>query len=482
MNAATVRNYGQMAFFAVVVGFLLLASQQLYRHFASKRDLPPFVFVEVRAVDPSGHPVAGAKVRLGNADQGLTDSFGEWRRFLRLELGSQLMISVSKQSNQGHLFAAKNVTVPATPPRQGEAEIKANIQLAYRTKGKGLAPAATDVAPQLPPNVGMAAPAGGPPVSAQGSVAAMPVTQPAVSQAPSGSLPQAPAATMAKVQSPSREMPRVEWPTTISIRADEALPQTGLAAIIATKVVPALQDMFKAEGLTVVDSGELSLKLGYIPLPDGTGLVRSELSWLKDGRRAESSFLRNFGKTVNETARVQMALLKSHIGADYQVVAEQDQWVVRTPPPTLKFWQPEAGTTLLNAGLAPFRIMPDTPAPDGSLRFKLATGDGVPCGGSEYGKRCLMRQATLRDVPPVAGWTHLVLRATGQVTQSLKIYVSGYEARRLAPTEWEFWGEAKGPANITAIDQNHLVLRTRVNAGNGPYTAIAIPSSTVARK
>jgi len=88
-----------------------------------------FAYFEIKAIDPSGHPVAGALVRHGENRIGITDSFGEWRRFMRVQLGRSMAITISKKTPQGKLQATRNFAVPYKMPASGEIEVTGRIQL-----------------------------------------------------------------------------------------------------------------------------------------------------------------------------------------------------------------------------------------------------------------------------------------------------------------------------------------------------------------
>ena len=60
------------AVIALFVGLGLYNQQPVHK---------PFVLLELRAISESGHPVAGADVRIQDKKLGVTDSFGEWRRY-----------------------------------------------------------------------------------------------------------------------------------------------------------------------------------------------------------------------------------------------------------------------------------------------------------------------------------------------------------------------------------------------------------------
>jgi hypothetical protein len=55
---------------------------------------------EVRVIDDAGHPVAGAEVRMGKQELGVTDSFGIWRRSVRTAFDSDVEFDIVKRSRK----------------------------------------------------------------------------------------------------------------------------------------------------------------------------------------------------------------------------------------------------------------------------------------------------------------------------------------------------------------------------------------------
>jgi|GEM_PF-2025000 len=79
----------------------LLASAGAWAAFTRPGPVNSAMF-DVRAIDAQGHPVAGAEVWMetaqGPAQQvGVTDSFGTWRRNLKLPAGSEARFSFRKK-------------------------------------------------------------------------------------------------------------------------------------------------------------------------------------------------------------------------------------------------------------------------------------------------------------------------------------------------------------------------------------------------
>lgn len=55
---------------------------------------------EIRVIDDSGHPVAGAEVRMGKQELGVTDSFGIWRRNVKIQSDSNVAFDFLKRSRK----------------------------------------------------------------------------------------------------------------------------------------------------------------------------------------------------------------------------------------------------------------------------------------------------------------------------------------------------------------------------------------------
>ena len=89
----------------------------------------PFVFVEVRAIDPQGRPVTGASVHFNHSQMGLTDAFGEWRRLLRLTTGQRVELTIVKNSPTQTLQGTRTLKVPDKAPDRGDIEMRTALRL-----------------------------------------------------------------------------------------------------------------------------------------------------------------------------------------------------------------------------------------------------------------------------------------------------------------------------------------------------------------
>lgn len=104
----------------------------------------PFVYFELRAINDGGHPLPGVEI-LGNQKRlGLTDSFGEWRKYLRVPLGSAVHFELSKDYPSGAIKASKTFSIPRAITQKGTLEMTGTVQL---TSAQSAVAATRPVAP-----------------------------------------------------------------------------------------------------------------------------------------------------------------------------------------------------------------------------------------------------------------------------------------------------------------------------------------------
>lgn len=119
-----------------LAGFLLIGCSIIISllcirqaHFAKSLSETPFVLLEVRAVDQGSHPIAGAIVTQNGSEIGVTDAFGELRKFLQVPFGSDVQIKILKKKNSSLLTAEKNFIVPSSYPERGEIKLSSTLLL-----------------------------------------------------------------------------------------------------------------------------------------------------------------------------------------------------------------------------------------------------------------------------------------------------------------------------------------------------------------
>ncbi|MFK7871897.1 MAG: hypothetical protein AB8C84_01830 [Oligoflexales bacterium] len=99
--------------------------------FYQKNESPenPFVFFELRITDQQGHPVPGAQVFWKERHLGVSDSFGEWRRFMRVTLGNRVRLDIVKSYGDKKIKSRRLFQIPFVAPINGEIQMKAQVRV-----------------------------------------------------------------------------------------------------------------------------------------------------------------------------------------------------------------------------------------------------------------------------------------------------------------------------------------------------------------
>lgn len=113
------------SFCLVLMSFTALFSLWSLNSPQSSSNEMPFAYFEIRAIDEHGKPVPGAVASFRGEKIGVTDTFGEWRRFMRVPLGEKILVKMKKKLPNNNFLAGEiKITVPNKLPEKGDLEIK----------------------------------------------------------------------------------------------------------------------------------------------------------------------------------------------------------------------------------------------------------------------------------------------------------------------------------------------------------------------
>jgi hypothetical protein len=132
-------------YFISVLGLLVAVVGYFYSIYESKELLPlQSIYFEITVIDGEGHPLGGATVSAKGKDLGVTDSFGEWRRFLRVHPGSTLSLHMEKMHQGTLLEVTKNLAIPRETFALKDMEIRTTIQLQPQSPSQNAVSAAKE--------------------------------------------------------------------------------------------------------------------------------------------------------------------------------------------------------------------------------------------------------------------------------------------------------------------------------------------------
>jgi hypothetical protein len=439
----------------VLAGFLMTRYRP-WTYFMSQEIV--YAYFEVRALDPSGRPIAGALVKNGGKKVGTTDSFGEWRRYMKVPLGATVPVTIAKKTQDNLLFATKNFAVPPEKPEKSDIELRGSVQLQIVDRNDLSAKSAIMLSGSEPARA---------PGSAQTSereisnADLMTTTvgdgtkdrsagQPTAERLGSSTPPELASASNSEFQSTHESV----W---FEVNSSQA-------STLSRDVLPALKKRAAQLGLRLDPNAKWRVRLSsLIEKPermdkDGGGLIQiSSFDGEKNGVSRE--FLRAYSKDSLQTAKGILFLLAHHVTKNVWVKRVGERWVAMVPGSTADLWKLSAGIEI--AGEAGVFALDAEPYVDGHFSgFYLTKTDRDPCVKNIFG--CELMTRSFGQVPPVSSWSRHRLKLSSGFKEPLKVFVSGYEAEMVGDKIYEYWGLGQSRANLTVVQAGRVALRSQI--------------------
>lgn len=470
----SILGYGLFAVLLAATGFIVAK----YRPWALW-GAPELVYAyfEVRAVDGAGRPVAGAVVKNAGKKVGTTDSFGEWRRYIRVPLGSTVPITIFKTNANSQLYATKNFAVPPTKADKSDMELRASVQLLPGGAAASTADVNSTVSPAANPMTEVQ----------KAALAKTEANEPLVA------VQKGAEAVVAPVESASKATAEQNITSSLPsfVSSHEAIwfemANVSSGSVLQQAVLPALIVRAKELGLKVDQTAAWRVRLSSLVEPpktigaDGAGLI--QISTTDGASSPGREFLRNYQSDMRATARGILYVLAHQVNKNVAIFQKDGRWVAALPKDSSEFWRLAAGMSL--AGSSRVWLAGAEAYTDGKMQgFYLQNAAELPCAAGK--SSCEFRTRTFAEVPAVPTWSHLRLKlittTRDQSKDSLKVFVSGYEAKPTGDNIFEYWGQNHAKANVTVIQNGRLLQRLQVLNDVRQTANVAVHLASVSRR
>ncbi|HYX36553.1 MAG TPA: hypothetical protein VE954_25880 [Oligoflexus sp.] len=410
----------------------------------------PFVLVELRAIEETGHPVTAAKVSINNKTMGVTDSFGEWRRYLRMHPGEQLSVELYKAGEPSYR-GTRLLKVPKNRTGDHDFEVKASIEMVTpkalsKRKTKAPAPQRAQVVDETDPET--------PDEDYE-------QRRPEIKQ-------------KATVEVEERADPGDSNDSSMGLYFDDGLAAIALhvspfrgvpanllekhqAEVLEDRILPMLANDLEALGIRVDKSAPWKLNLSYIPKRDQVGYIRSQITWQNPfGQPEKTAFVAGYAKTFEETVRAMSSLLRVHMKKSYWAFKEDGKWFIDESADVKPFWRLKPGMSLSDTNGLKFSIAMASQH-DGTKRWKLNVGNSQPCATVRQKNRCMVSTQSLKEAPPLLGWKQRRLRIQGGLPKNAEVFVAGFQAVPVGDGHWEYWGHPGSNHKALVLSQGRIV-------------------------
>lgn len=412
-----------------------------------------YAYFEVRAVDIDGRPIAGATVKNSGKRVGTTDSFGEWRRYMKVPLGGAVPISVSKKSNDKVLMVTKNFAIPPYRPEKSEIELRSSVQLL--------------------PSDGSVQPIEGHGLSQRENSSDFDQTEGLLSGAAQKNQQQVDRLTSHNHDSRanSGETPQNDSHHFRSDHDSVWIEVVGSDRdVLAKEVLPALVQRSKELGLRVDRGATWTVQLkNLVNKPkrvarDGGGLILIS-SRDRTGTRVHSTeFLRNYQADAKMTARSILFGLVNQADKNVLILKKGQRAVAVLPNNSAKIWRLSSDKSL-RLGDRLVRLSSEKYSDEKFSGFYTNNDSALAC--FDQSDACVAVISNFRENPPVADWKRLRLHHPLPSRPESSVFVAGYPAAAVSNGVLEYWGKDKAKANVTVIEHGRILVRGVVLSSSG---------------
>ncbi|MDD9952042.1 MAG: hypothetical protein OXT67_10820 [Zetaproteobacteria bacterium] len=390
------------------------------------------VLVEVKAVQRAGAPFAGAKVFVKNQFVGLTDSYGEWRRYMKLEPGKQVTLSIQRNHLGEPLELSKHVVVPLLTPQKDSAQRR------YLRAVFDLEVLQGAVTPKAHP------------VKRLSSLASSVPNKVEVARQRAMELKRA-------MELNDQQFARVRI---LVPKADKA------SSPRVVQMARLLGKQFKAAGIEVMpDQAVWWVKLQHIApqrhLHPFEGLLQVSSGWGDEDQQL--SYLLNYSRDTTGVVQKIAKTLAANTPKKYLVSWEKDARKWRIHPVRMPFWYLPQSAVLPTPQGGWLQVARDYQPGLPQYGQELSTQGAQLCG--EGVKRCLIERDTMKRVAPQRGLS--VLRLDLPVVRAFKggrAYIGGYPVVHESGSTYRFWAKPGHRSFLSVLVGDEVVHRQAISA------------------
>jgi len=432
----------------VAIAGVFWVGSKFSKHFLKE----PFVYFELKAIDGDGHPVAGADVWIENNRKGITDSFGEWRRYIRMQAGSSLQVRMKKDHQGQSLETLKNIVVPISS-REGKKSLEVSGTITLLDPSR--------------------------PVSYKDGAVAKVKRDKMEDLDRSEISKTVDDAANAEFQESLFGFDRIA----VSFIETPMVRTNGLGInrqnFLRKDVMASVQRYAITNGIAIDSKSPWKLTVKHLSSGKGKSLIQVTTSFPRGSETGNESFLKNYMKTADLTADRIFSTLKMHIPRPYLVLHEGSTWFAMQPKSGAVFWKLASGDRLIGKKGKIFRLRAK-----GNYQDRIAISSPLnPCKNNvDTSRRCVLHSSKVSLVSPRVGWRKLKVKFSNAELSNSDLYFSGYKGTQLTKNVWSYWGPTQGGSNVTMLKRGRVFYRARVANSRGKVALVSLPRPNLARR
>ena len=395
------------------------------------------VLFEIKTIDEGGHPIAGALIKFKNRTLGVTDSFGEWRKFYKFRRGSSIKIKIEKKTAHEKIHATKNLVVPLNPKSTGELSVKSVITLNMDEE-------TVVQTPKTKKNIS--------------------ATQAAIVNKKLANINEIKKNLDRSLIANNEDFRQVWFSVTESTRKGI---NAKLSSALRTYLLPEIKEQSTKLGLHVLKSSPWKINISHVNIKGGNvpGVIRVE------GRLGHQlnhiDFLTNYSGRSKRTSKNILNEIRNYVPKTYHVDYRKMRWFVKNSE--INFWRLLSGFSFRgqNGNVIKAKGI------EQNGYYLLDVGNKSVCEGEKLS--CTVQKNAFPQDPPNGKWRLFRLKIEGSKKEQL-VYVGGHRASYIGNQVWQYWSRPGLNVFVTMIKGDQSILRKKlVNIEENQVPMVLLP-------
>jgi hypothetical protein len=234
------------------------------------------------------------------------------------------------------------------------------------------------------------------------------------------------------------------------------------STMLRTRILPEMIAQAEESGLHLTRGAEWRLNLSYLPHHGNVGFVMVDIEWAdSSGRKQTNSFMSHFSKTIEDTARNLLKLTALQVSKAYEAFYTNQAWYIKDQSSEHNMWRLSQHTTLIDSSRSRGKLTL-IQEKNGHRIWRVDSETSQICGNMAAMKKCMLRTLGSDDRPPLPTWKTRQLTIRNPLPRGAKIFVAGFEAKKVGPQKWTYWAEPGKSMNLTIVSQNSIYFRKRI--------------------
>lgn len=425
-----------------IFAIFLVCGYVLYHHIQKINFSPNInVYFEIKTIDNNGYPISGATVVHNGTKIGITDSFGEWRKFMSLKRGSTFKLDVIKKLDNKILTVSKNYAIPFKTNNNKAVEKISTIKLSNAhikhtsdsSNHSNIQLVSQNINQQDINNKSIST-----------------IDNPESIQSINSQITNEKENITGNYNKINFEFENNSQLTSMSNPYEQQLK---------TSIIPMLRKKANSLGFQVDPQSEWKIILTNIVSATNENIIYVRSS--NNSKIKTIPFLKNYISNVDILAQNILNSIRAHTIRYYRVFHYNQNWYLLIPDNEPNFWSTNLHQNkIIDTNNNIYTLSKVKPINNIKVLKLQSISSQEPCSKVQQ-KICFVRTLNAYEKPPKKGWKKFHIKIIPTKPNTI-VFVKGYPALYIKNNIWTYWGKPLQQSNITIMQNTKILYRNNI--------------------